>query len=287
MTRARLSVVIPTWRRVDRLLATLEALALCDPAPDEIIVHADANDTETAPAVAARFPEVRVLTAETRQGPGGARNRLLRESRHEIVVSLDDDSYPLDRDFFATVLRAFDTHPKAGVLAMTIIHDDEAEIPRQNTTRQVADFVGCGCAYRRSAFLETAGYLPLHPAYGMEEADVALQMLDRGWQIIELGDLRIRHATNRDHQTSRQIVAAHVRNTALLAFLRYPSGLALYGVAQVLNRARYSLGRRHVAGVLLGLAQIPATLWQHRAARSQVRAETVRARRALRQVAGT
>lgn len=279
---APLTVVIPTWRRVDRLLGTLEELRLCDPQPAEIIVHADANDPETAPAVTAHFPDVRLLSAETRQGPGGARNRLLRESRHEIVVSLDDDSYPLDGDFFVAVLQAFDEHPKAGVLAMTIIHDDEPEVPRAPTHRPVADFVGCGCAYRRSAFLGTSGYLPLHPAYGMEEADVALQLLDRGWQILECRDLRIRHATNRDHQTSREIVAAHVRNTALLAFLRYPPRLALYGAAQVGNRVRYSMGRGHVAGAFLGVSQILATLWRHRAARAPVQAKTVQTRRALR-----
>lgn len=279
-----ISVIIPTWRRTERLLETLDILRTHGDAIGEILIHVDAGDTETVPAVAARYPQANVLQASTSQGPGGARNRLLRESRGALVVSLDDDSYPIDGDFFAEVQACFARHPKAAVLAMSIIHDNEDIIPRSETDREVADFVGCGCAYRREAFLQTDGYVPLHPAYGMEEADVALQLLDRGWQILQCGRLRVRHATDRGHQTSISVVSAHVRNTALLAFLRYPSQLALLGVAQVANRMKYSLGRGHVLGALLGALQIPGVLWTHRARRRAVARDTVTRIRALRAI---
>lgn len=276
------SVIIPTWRRVDQLLDTLKRLQTYGADIAEILVHVDAGDTETAPALAAQFPSVQILTAEVTQGPGGGRNRLLTACSHPIVVSLDDDSYPIDADFFAKIRAAFGDNPDAGVLAMSIIHDDEPMIARHEGQRDVADFVGCGCAYRRAVFEAIPGYVPLHPAYGMEEADVALQVMDRGWRIVECGTLRVRHATDRGHQTAPNIVAAHVRNTALLAFLRYPWQLAGYGAAQVLNRMVYSLRRGHVVGVLQGGAQIPATLWRHRRARHVVQSETILARRSLR-----
>lgn len=277
-----ISVVIPTFRRSGRLLETLAHLRCCDPAPAEILVHVDAGDDETAPALRQHAPDVRLLASAAPQGPGGARNRLIGEARHEIVVSLDDDSYPLDGDFFAAVLAAFEAQSEAGVLAMSIIHDDEPMADRSEAVREVADFVGCGCAYRRAAFLETDGYLPLHPAYGMEEADLALQLIDRGWKIVHCPDLRIRHATDRAHQTAPAIVAAHVRNTALLAFLRYPLPLAPRGLAQFVNRIAYSTRRGHVGGVLKGIAQTPGTLLRHRAHRHAMQAETVRTIRRLR-----
>lgn len=279
---AELSVVIPTFRRPTRLLETLGEIGACDPAPAEVLVHVEAGDAETEPALRAGAREVRVLRSDRPQGPGGARNRLIGEARHPVVVSLDDDSYPVDTDFFAAVLAAFEAQPEAGVLAMTIVHDGEPMVARQPGAQEVADFVGCGCAYRRAAFLETSGYLPLHPAYGMEEADLALQLIDRGWQIVHCPDLRVRHATDRGHQTAPAIVAAHVRNTALLAFLRYPARLAPRGLAQYANRILYSTRRGHVGGVLRGILQTPGTLLRHRAHRHAVRAETVRAIRALR-----
>lgn len=277
-----ISVVIPTYGRSDRLLETLSILAACTPPPDEILVHVDAGDAVTAPALAERFPQVRRLSAATTQGPGGARNRLIAESRYPVVVSLDDDSFPVDQAFFATVTACFDRHPEAGVLAMSIVHDDEDMVPLSDTDREVADFVGCGCAYRREVFLKIPGYVPLHPAYGMEEADVSLQVLDAGWSIVQCGALRVRHATNRAHQTSTAIVSAHVRNTALLAFLRYPPRLMPYGLAQVANRVRYSLGRGHVRGALLGVLQAPAACLSLRRYRKPVQGQTVRRIRRLR-----
>lgn len=277
-----ISVVIPTWRRTARLLDTLAVVQRCTPPPDEILVHVDAGDSTTAPALARDFPTVRVLSAATTQGPGGARNRLLAESRHPLVVSLDDDSFPVDPDFFATVQACFDRHPRAGVLAMSIVHDGEEMVPLRETDREVADFVGCGCAYRRVVFAQVPGYVPLHPAYGMEEADVALQIADLGWSIMLCGGLRVRHATDRGHQTSTAIVSAHVRNTALLAFLRYPPRLAPYGLAQVVNRMRYSIGRGHVRGAVLGALQAPGLCLSRRRHRKPVQAETVMRLRRLR-----
>lgn len=276
------AVIIPTYQRPRDLSRTLREISRCDPAPSEILVHVDAGDTETADVVASAFPAVRLLTSSVKRGPGGARNRLVEECTNPLVVSLDDDSFPIDEDFFAAVERAFKAHPEAGVLAMSIIHDGEPAIARGRDCRDVGDFVGCGCAYRREAFLETSGYVPLAIAYGMEEADLALQLLDKGWSIVEVDDLRVRHATDRAHQASRRIVAAHVRNTALLAFLRYPPRMALYGMAQVANRVLYSLRRGHVVGALWGLCSVPGAIIRHMNDRRSVRAETVAHRTKLR-----
>ena len=275
-------MAIPTFQRTERLLQTLAELSSCDPAPAEILVHVDSGDADTAPALKAAYPDVRVFCAETPQGPGGARNRLLQEARHEIVVSLDDDSFPIDSDFFARVMAGFSAHPRAGVLAMVIVHDDEETPPAREAVEEVADFVGCGCAYRREAFLETAGYLPLLTAYGMEEADVALQLIDRGWHILFSHDLRVRHATDRSHQTSPKIVAAHIRNTALLAYLRYPVGKTALGLAQFGNRVLYSTRRGHLGGVLRGILGTPGTLVYYRGHRASVNRSAISTVRRLR-----
>lgn len=279
---AELSLVIPTFRRVGRLAETIQRVGTCVPGPAEVIVHVDAGDEETAPMLAELFPDVRVLISDVRLGPGGARNRLVAAARHDVVVSLDDDSYPIDGDFFATVTKAFEAHPQAGALAMVIVHEGEETPARGSGARTVADFVGCGCAYRRPAFLATSGYLPLHLAYGMEESDLALQLVDAGWEIVHRDDLRVRHVTNRSHQTASPVVAAHIQNTALVAFLRYPLRHASLGVAQFANRVLYSVRQGHFAGVLRGIGQTPTTLMRYRMHRRPVRADTVTALRTLR-----
>ena len=190
--------------------------------PAEIIVHIDAGDNETAPVLLTQFPQVKLLFANTRQGPGGGRNRLISNSSHEIIISLDDDSFPIDRDFFSCVHQVIVDHPKAGIIAMTVINDGDTIVQRDALCMQAADFQGCACAYRRSMFIKTTGYIPLHPAYGMEETDVALQFLDAGFGIVRDFNLRIRHAHDNSRGRERAVIAGHIANTALLVFLRYP-----------------------------------------------------------------
>ena len=52
------------------------------------------------------------------------------------------------------------------------------------------------CVYRRSAFLEAGGYVPLPVAYGMEEVDLALRLHSRGGKILTTPWLRVFHNTD-------------------------------------------------------------------------------------------
>lgn len=250
--------------------------------PDEIIVHVDGGDTVSVDAVLAAFNDVRLLESVETLGPGGSRNRLLAAALGEIVISLDDDSFPVDRDFFEAVLKAADRHPTAGVIAMNIIHDNEPLIERSSRAHPVSDFVGCGCVYRRNAFLCTRGYVPVQPAYGVEEADLALQIIDAGWEIIQDHDLRVRHATTRSHQASATITAAHISNLALLAYLRYPISYLPLGFIQVVSRIIWSIRKKRVSGILTGLVAVPGKIWKFRSYRKPVGAATMRKVRHLR-----
>lgn len=216
------------------------------------------------------------------QGPGGSRNLLIRRAKHPLVVSLDDDSWPEDRDFFARAVDAMARYPKAAVLASSVRvkgHDRDTRVERG---REAANFENCGCVIRKEAFLQIHGYVPLRHAYGMEEVDVALQLLDRGWVIRYEPSLRVYHDTEMSHHPSAAVNAAHITNTALLAFLRYPLRFWPLGAWQVINRVRYAVSVGRWRGILTGLLQIPAACWQYRRYRQTVGPETVRKARGLR-----
>ena len=281
---ASVSVIIPTYKRSQSLLKTLDEILKCDPLPSEILVHVDNGDHETQPAISDLHECVKVFASQQRQGPGGGRNILLAECNFDTIVSLDDDSYPMDMDFFATVQKSFLENSSVGIVAMKIIHDDEPIEPRKDLKVEAADFVGCGCAYRRAAIAQIHGYLPLQPAYGMEEVDVALQVIDQGYTILMDHDLRIRHATNRAHQISSNIVAAHIKNTLLLACVRYPLALFGLGLLQYFNRILYSTKRGHFGGVASGLFGTPLHLWRYRKYRAPVKRATVNKMRHMRRL---
>jgi GT2 family glycosyltransferase len=207
-------------------------------------------------------------------------------AQHPYVASFDDDSSPIDPDFFADVGSLFEQNPRAGVIAAgAIVHDGETVPPRARSIAPAAEFVGCGAVVRRAAFLETRGYLPLELAYGAEEVDVSLQLLDKDWQILRSDALRVRHRTSRAHQATAEVTSAHIRNTALVGYLRYPFVLWSFVVLQVSRRVLWSLRNGRSAGVFHGLASIPRNLWRHRAQRAPVKARVIFATRGLRREA--
>ena len=162
------------------------------------------------------------------------------------------------------------------------MHDGESVPPRTRTIAPAAEFVGCGAVVRGRAFLETKGYLPLELGYGAEEVDVSLQLLDKGWEILRSDSLRVRHRTSRVHQATPEVTSAHISNTALVGYLRYPLVLWCFVMLQVARRVYWSLRRGRSAGVGHGLASIPRHLWRHRAQRDPVKTRVILATRGLR-----
>jgi glycosyltransferase involved in cell wall biosynthesis len=90
------SVVIPTFRRPDTLLPVLDALAAQQDAPEfEVVVVDDGSGDDTPARLAAYRPSYpfRFFT-QPNSGPATARNRGVREARHETVLFLGDDTVP-------------------------------------------------------------------------------------------------------------------------------------------------------------------------------------------------
>jgi GT2 family glycosyltransferase len=277
-----ISVVIPTYNRTETLHKTLRQIRLCRPVPSEIIIHIDAGDNQTEDFLCSKYPDIRILKSDQRVGPGGGRNKLSCAASSEFVASFDDDSYPVDTDYFARLVQAFEDNPTAGVLGAVIAHRGEA-IPSSNDgTSYMADFTGCGCAYRRVAWDQTAGYLPRQIAYGIEEVDLSLQLLGEGWEIIRVNNLRVRHDTKLEHHEDPAVTAGAIANKALLVYLRYPLRYLGWGLAQYFNLIRWYIQAGRGAGIGRGLAQTPSTLWQHRHLRNPVAPEVIRLYRRLR-----
>jgi len=203
-------------------------------------------------------------------------------ARHEIIASFDDDSYPLDLDYFSRVCRLLERFPDAALVAANIFHRDESITDDKQEISLTASFGSGGVVFRRSDFIEVGGFVPLVVAYGMEEEDLSIRLLDRGHTMLATPWLRVFHDTDLGHHKSARLTAGTIANIALLAMLRYPFRYWPYGALQLANRVVWCVcvGRR--AGVLSGLAAIPAHISGHMRLREPVSTETMRRKRALR-----
>jgi GT2 family glycosyltransferase len=273
---------VTAHQRIEQLLDTLDRLLGCVPAPAEVLVHVDGNNTRCADAVRQRHPQVTVMVSSGHVGPGGARNLMVDAATQPLIASFDDDSYPMDADFFARVTELFAGFPDAWVVGGRVFHLHQPAEPPRAVAEWAADFSGGGCAYRRERYLEVGGYVPLADAYNMEEVDFALRLHAKGGRVLGTPWLRIFHNTDLARHADPGVTAASIANLALLAYLRYPVHLWTIGVAQCANRIQWLMRNGRRRGIVRGIVDIPGRLWRNRHRRSPLPSAAVRSYLALR-----
>jgi GT2 family glycosyltransferase len=276
MSNYNITVVIPTYQRPNALLKTLKQIYQCSPRPDEVIVHVDGGDMVTEKALRhSKFSNIIIIKNSDQVGPGGGRNVAIAHAKNPIVASFDDDSYPIDPDYFARLIQLFEAFPKAAVIGSAIFHQNETITADEYRATWAADFVGCGCAYRKDVFLQTKGYVPLPLAYGMEETDLSLRLHHLGWGILYSPWLRVFHDTKLEHHNSPKITAASIANQALLTYLRYPMTLWWLGGMQCVSRVSWLMRHQRWSGILTGLVSIPGLIRQQHSHRQTVSAQSL------------
>jgi GT2 family glycosyltransferase len=278
----KISAIITAYERIDQTLATLRVIQNCVPAPDEILVHVDANQIACENAIRHAYPMVRILHSHEQVGPGGGRNKLVEAAQFELVASFDDDSYPIDSDYFARAVQIFEKFPEASLIGAALYHAGESIGLDAQSAQWTADFSGGACIFRRDAFLEARGYVPLPVAYGMEEVDLAIRLHSQGGKILTTPWLRVFHNTDLKRHADPQVTAGSIANLALLAYLRYPVSLWGIGVGQCANRLLWLLRHGRRRGIVKGVTMIPAHVWANHRYRAPVNKQVVRSYLALR-----
>jgi GT2 family glycosyltransferase len=186
-----ISVIIPTYKRADRLVGVIEALSRQTLAADRFEVVAIDNfsqdDTwETLLVLAATVAfSMRVLQTTSNNGPAPARNLGWRSATAPIVVFLDDDCLP-EPEWLSDGLAVLQSDESLGVVQGRVRTPDgfvsEGMEPWYHC--QVIDgptpfFEACNIFYRRTALEEAGGF---EESFGWWGEDSAL-----GWQVVEAG----------------------------------------------------------------------------------------------------
>jgi GT2 family glycosyltransferase len=164
--------------------------------------------------IRSEFPQCLLLENEVAIGSAGSRDRLLRSATGDVVVSLDDDSYPLADDFFNRLINVFDAHPEAAVISFPEIRDGGVFSHESKTDKSpghyVSAYANCAAAMRRKFYLQQPGFPRLF-GHMYEEPDYALQCYAAGLAVWFEPSLSIRHHLSplgraeirRHHQNAR------------------------------------------------------------------------------------
>ena len=171
------------------------------------------------------FPGCTLIENEPAHGSVFSRDRLLRLAQSDIVVSLDDDSYPVDRDFLSRLAEAFESHVEAAVITFMELRGENATPagPAVDLSRgqYVAAYPNCAAAMRRSLYGRSAKF-PLFFGHMYEEPDYALQCYALGFGVWFEPTLRVRHYLTASRRQPLSRHHLHARNELWSVWLRCP-----------------------------------------------------------------
>jgi GT2 family glycosyltransferase len=245
------SVMITTRNRAADLRRTCRVLRELNPAPLEILITADGCTDNTiqmlkSETLKAEIKNLKVIVNEVGKGSVASRDRMMREARGDLVLALDDDSYPEQPDCLARVSALFEQNPRLAVAHFPQRTDEYPETLTQTDfgpARPTRSFANSGAVLRRSVYLELPGF-EAQFFHMYEEPDYALQCVAAGYEVLFTPTVTIRHHYSGAARSELRNHQRHSRNECWSTALRCPlPQMPLLVTYRVLSQFRYACKR--------------------------------------------
>jgi len=238
--------MIATKNRASDLRRTWEVLRQLNPPPLEVLITADGCTDDTVEIAKCEAPGARLFINNISRGSVASRDRMMREARGDLVLALDDDSYPEQPDCVARFVSAFEQRPHLAVLHFpqhTHEYPDTLSQTDFGEEKLTRSFSNSGAVLRRSIYLKLPGFEPrFHHMY--EEPDYALQCVAAGYDVLFSPIVTIRHHYSEQARDEILIHHRHARNEFWSTLMRCPLPFAPAMVAwRVFSQFRYACKR--------------------------------------------
>lgn len=186
---------ISTKNRRDELLKTLSGISgWLERGDTSCVVFDDGSTDGTFESVQTKFPAITLRRNEQSKGYLYCRNAMLNQTQATFAISLDDDANFASPNPLETIGAHFASHPDCGLIACRIfwgkqLPDDDThdEVPYQ-----VNSYVGCGHAWRVSAWRQIPSYPEWFEFYG-EENFASFQLFKKGFAVHYVPDVFVHH----------------------------------------------------------------------------------------------
>ena len=199
----------------------------------EIAVFDD-NSSDDTKLLLNQFPEITWFFSENPKGYLYARNQFLKNTDAEYFCSLDDDSWFLDNTTLIQAVDFMNNNKSVGALAFDILTPDSPngcfltdEIKESN------NFIGCGHMLRVDAVKKVGYYTPNPGFYGVEEKDLCLRLIDKGYSIMRFPHVKIWHEKSNISRDLKKQHRSGVCNDFVFMWRRTP---AIYLFPAILNK---------------------------------------------------
>jgi GT2 family glycosyltransferase len=240
------SVMITTRNRLESLQRTCQVLERLDPRPKQVLVTVDGYSVEMVSFLRRYHSNFCMIVNDTAYGSVASRAAMMSVAEGDLVLALDDDSYPEQSDCIARIVAFFEQRPKLAVLHFPQRTDEYPETLAQTNfgaEHLTRSFANSGAVLRRTTYLELPGFEPRF-FHMYEEPDYALQCVAAGYEVLFSPVITIRHHYSGQARDEIRVHHRHARNEFWSTLMRCPFPFAL-GIAgwRVFSQFRYACKR--------------------------------------------
>ena len=180
------------------------------------------------------------------RGSVASRDRMMREARGDLVLALDDDSYPEQPDCLNLLSSLFELRPSLAIATFPQRTDEYPETLTQSDfgpPRLARSFANSGAVLRRSVYLQLPGFEPKF-FHMYEEPDYALQCVAAGYEVLFTPVITIRHHYSGAARSEMRNHHRHSRNECWSTVMRCPMPqMPLLVFYRVLSQLGYAVKR--------------------------------------------
>jgi GT2 family glycosyltransferase len=180
------------------------------------------------------------------KGSIASRHEMMMMARGDLVLALDDDSYPEQKNCLAMLGSIFEKRPDLAVATFPQRTDEYPETLAKTdfgAERSVRSFASSGACLRVASYRSLEGFQE-HFFHMYEEPDYALQCVAANWDIRFFSQITIRHHWVGDARSELKNHHRHARNECWSALMRCPMPF-LIGIliARVISQASFAATR--------------------------------------------
>lgn len=224
----KFTILITTKNRLDDLTFTLSKIKhLLMHDKVACIICDDGSTDGTSDFIIANYPTILLIRNEKSKGLIFSRNRLLDLTKTDYAISIDDDLHFITENPLELIAQYFENNPQCGLVGFRIFwsKSEPSSSNTQDKPHRMKSFVGCGHAWRMSAWHQ----IPDYPAWFIfhgEEDFAAYELFKKDIEVHYLPSVLVHHRVDlksRKQQADYMIrLKRSLRSGWYLFFLFYP-----------------------------------------------------------------
>lgn len=219
MPDPKICILVLNWNGAEDTIECVQSLTQVTYSNAEIVVIDNGSTDDSVPRIKKQFSEVNIIELESNLFYGGGNNAGLewaQKQNFDYVIFLNNDT-TVEPGFIEPLLKGFDNHPKAGMVAPLMCYSATPElvwygggsvnlwtgvvehrhirkhISSINLSPQKTDYVtGCCLMMPTQLAVKLQGFDPSFKMYG-EDVDLSLRTRKAGFDLIFIPESKIYH----------------------------------------------------------------------------------------------